>query len=231
MIALLISDMDTFVETLEETVSAYGINLIRYRSAVKALDNLEEINPDIVFICTGDFPRHWKTLVQYIRSDTSRDETVIILLINDRFTEVDADKALYIGVQAMIRDDFSDPMDKKTLLEIFSRYQFVGSFTNERIITVIRKKTTFMFTNPINDTIITGRVEYITPEEIRFKPDTPSAASELVEGELIDSCTLKIDETVFSPSCRVKKNGPVMIVRIEAENEKLTNAIKLISHS
>lgn len=223
--------MNTCVDTLQETLYPYGINVIRYRSAIKALDNIEEINPDILFISTGDFPRHWKTLVQYIRSDTARDEAVIILLINDRFTEKDADKAHYIGVQAMINDDFSDPADKKTLLDIFSRYQFVNSFKNERLISVIRKTTAYLFTNPINGTIITGRVEYITPKKIFFKLDTPSAAANLTEGELIDSGTLKINETVFSPLCRIKKNGPVMMLEIEAENEKLTKAIEDISHS
>lgn len=229
MIALLISDKDTFIETLEETVSPYGIHLIRYRSAVKAIDNLDEIRPDIVFICTADFPRHWKTVVQYIRSDTSRDETVILLLINDRFSSIDADKAMYIGVQAMIREDFSGPKDEKILLDIFSRYRFVNSVTNERVLSVIKKNTAYMFTNPINDTIITGTVEYLTSDEIRFKPDAPSAAADLVEGEPIESCTLKINQKVFNPRCHVKKNGPVMSITIEGGDETLSSAIELLN--
>ena len=97
MIALLISDTDIFVDRLEQTVAPCGFDIIRYRSAVKALDNIDEIHPHAVFISASDFPRHWKTLVQFIRADTTRDETVIILLINDRFSNDDADKAIHIA--------------------------------------------------------------------------------------------------------------------------------------
>lgn len=205
MIALLISDNDTFIDRLENTVVPNGFDIIRYRSAVKALDNIEEISPDAVFISTSDFPRHWKALVQFIRADITREETIIILLINDRFTEDDADKAIHIGVQAMIREDFAGPADEKTLIDIFTRYRFVDSSRSKRVIHVLREKTSLIFTNPVNDTIITGKVEDLLADEIRFKPDVPSAVSDISEGEPIEDCTLKVGENVFTLNCYVKK--------------------------
>lgn len=231
MIALLISDTDTFIEKLEETVAPCGFDVIRYRSAVKALDNIEEIRPDAVLISARDFPRHWKTLVQFIRSDTSRDETIIILLITDRFSNDDADKAIHIGVQAMVQEDGSSPADEKILRDIFSRYRFVDSSRTERVLTVLRNKTSFMFTNPLNDTIVTGKVENLFPDEIRFKPDAPAAVSDLSEGEPIEEGTLKIADKVFSLNCRVKRNGPLMILQILGNSEELSKAIELIGHS
>lgn len=231
MIALLISDTDTFVDTLEETVAPCGFDIIRYRSAVKALDNIEEIRPDAVLISAADFPRHWKTIVQFIRSDTSRDETIIILLINRRFTGDDADKAIHIGVQAMIQELAPSPADEKTLRDIFSRYRFVDSTRTERVLTILRDKTSFMFTNPLNDTIVTGKVENLLADEIRFKPDAPAAVSDLAEGEIVDEGTLKIGDKVFSLRCQVQKTGPMMILRITGNTEGLASAIELIVHS
>lgn len=231
MIALLISDTDTFVDTLEETVAPCGFDVIRYRSAVKALDNIEEIRPDAVLISARDFPRHWKTIVQFIRSDTSRDETLIILLITGRFSNDDADKAIHIGVQAMIQEDGSSPADEKVLRDIFSRYRYVDSSRTERVLNVLRDKTSFMFTNPLNDTIITGKVEDLFADEIRFKPDAPAAVADLSEGEPIEGGTLKIGDNVFSLSCRVKRNGPFMVLQILGNTEELSSAIELIGHS
>lgn len=231
MIALLISDTDTFVEKLEETVAPCGFDVIRYRSAIKALDNIEEIRPDAVLISARDFPRHWKTIVQFIRSDTSRDETIIILLVTSRFSTDDADKAIHIGVQAMIQEEGSTPADEKILQDIFSRYRFVDGSRTERILNVLRDKTSFMFTNPLNDTIITGKVENLFADEIRFKPDAPAAVSDLSEGEPVEEGILKIGENVFNLHCRVKKNGPLMTLQILGNSEELVKAIDFIGHS
>ncbi len=231
MIALLISDTDTFVDRLEQIVAPCGFDIIRYRSAVKALDNIEEIHPHAVFISTADFPRHWKTIVQYIRSDTTRDETVIVLLINDRFSNDEADKAIHIGVQAMIREDGAGSGDDKTLRDLFSRYQFVDDSRSERLISRIRDRTSFLFTNPLNDTIITGKVENLLDDEIRFKPDAPGAVADLSEGEPIADCTLKIGEKVFSLNCHVKKAGHMMILGVSGNREELASAIELTLRS
>ncbi|MDR1588437.1 MAG: hypothetical protein LBS57_13370, partial [Treponema sp.] len=35
------------------------IEIIHYSQALKAMDNIEEINPDAIIISACDFPRHW----------------------------------------------------------------------------------------------------------------------------------------------------------------------------
>jgi hypothetical protein len=214
MKALLIADADSTVRTFANYLKTWGFDTIRYRSAVKAIDNIEEIAPDAVLISTGDFPRHWKTIVQFIRSDTDKERTVIILLINDRFTAEDADKAVHIGVQAIVSETMTASNDEKQLLELFSRYRNVGATSSSGGAEPDLQRALFLFTNPFNGTIVTGRIERLGPSEIQFKPDAPSAASDLADGDRLDQCTLKIDRKILPVSCIVRKNTNLMILEL-----------------
>ena len=213
MKAMLIADTDTSVRKITDCISPWGFDIIHYRSALKAIDNIEEIKPDAVFISTSDFPRHWKTIVQFIRADTGKDRTVIILLTGDRFTSDDADKAVYIGVQAIIKETLAEANDEQQILQIFSRYKHVES-DYPGFDATIAKNAVFLFTNPLNDAIITGKIEGLSAKEICFKPDAPSMTAELVNGEILDQCSLKLNDKILSPKCRIRKNAYMMILEL-----------------
>lgn len=226
MKALLIADTDISVKTLTDMIEPYGFDIIRYRSAIKALDNIEEIQPDAILISTKDFPRHWKTIVQFIRSDTKKDETVIILLINERFSPEDADKAVHIGVQAIVNESLSEGIDEHKILEVFSRYRYVNTVERVRMHDAVSGRMTFMFTNPLNDTIITGKIDSVSRADIFFKPDTPSATSDLSVNEVLDLCSLKIDGRVYSPSCLIRRNGNFMMLEFTNPEEGMIRDIE-----
>lgn len=213
MKALLIAETDSAVHFIARYIQPYGFDIIRYRSAVKALDNVDEIAPDALFISAVDFPRHWKTLVQFIRADAKYADAVIVLLTGERFGQEDADKALKIGVQAIISDN-PGAEDETRLERIFSRYQ--PSLLDESwlVHTGLAERAAFLFTNPRNDTIVTGKVDGLGPSELRFRPDAPSSVADLSPDETLDQCSLKLDGTILAPVCRVRKNGNVMILEM-----------------
>ncbi len=226
MKALLIADSDTSIKSISSHIKSYGFDIIRYRSALKAIENIEEIAPDAIFISTGDFPRHWKTIVQYIRSDTDKDTTIIILLINERFTAEDADKAVHIGVQAILSDTLTASNDEHKLMEVFSRYRHMGNDENSYVYDQIEERSIFLFTNPLNETIITGKVEGLSATELRFKPDAPSATADLASGEILSECSLKIGGSILSPVCRIKKNTNLMILEFDGMSDKDSKILK-----
>jgi CheY-like chemotaxis protein len=225
MKALLVADTDTTAKTVARYLKPYGFDVIRYRSAVKALDNIEEIAPDAVFISAGDFPRHWKAIAQFIRSDTEKEKTVVILLTNDRFTAEDADKAVHIGVQAIVGESLSGLDEERKLGEVFARYRHVGAAAEAIEIENPGNSVTFMFTNPANDTIITGIVECISRQDLRFRPDSPAAAANLGAGVELDQCSLKIGAATLSPRCRIRKNGNLIILEFAGLEKREAAAI------
>lgn len=226
MKALLIADTDVSVRAISDTIEPYGFDIIRYRSPVKALDNVDEIAPDAVFISAGDFPRHWKTIVQYIRSDTGKDRTVIVLLVTDRFTAEDADKAVHIGVQAIVGESMTGGNDVPRLVEVFSRYRYVGVETHPRVCDAVGERMVLMFTNPLSDMIITGKLDSVSATTLMFRPDSPSAVADLSPGERIAQCTLMIDGVEFTPACVVRKTGNFMILDLVNPNEGLAAAVE-----
>jgi AmiR/NasT family two-component response regulator len=220
MKAMLIADSDTSAGALVEMLRPYGFDVIRYRSAVKALDNICEIEPDAVFISAADFPRHWKVIAQFIRSYAERDRTIVVLLTNERFTAQDADKAIHIGVQAMIDESVRKGDDSERIAGIFSRYKPTADLRETFEYHDIGERASFLFTNPITETIITGKVEGVTKSEIMFRPDAPSATADLAVGDVLDQCSLKLDAEVIQAKCLVTRNGNVMHLDFQAMAEK-----------
>ena len=68
MKALVISDDVKTLEFVEDILLKNGMDVINYKWLVKALDNIEEINPDLIVVNVLDYPRHWKTLAQFVKT-------------------------------------------------------------------------------------------------------------------------------------------------------------------
>ncbi|AIN94126.1 hypothetical protein H0R90_01455 [Treponema putidum] len=205
MKALLISDLPRSTDDLQPLFSEYKFDLIHYRSPLKALDNIEEISPNIVIINARDFPRHWKPITQHIRWDNSKEEVLIVLLTPKDFSADEADKAMFLGVQGVIA--IKEPGNFKGILEelrmIFDRY-------NYKHVKDFEKSVQFLFTNPINETIITGTVKNLTDKGLVFLPDMPANTSNLTAGMLLDQCSLKIEHEFIVPNCKIVSNDNVL---------------------
>lgn len=225
MKALLIAETDTTETALVRRISPWGFDCIRYRSALKALDNIPEIAPDAVFISAVDFPRHWKTLVQFIRADASRNESVIVLLINERFTAEDVDKAVYIGVQAIIGEAMDSETDERRLADVFSRYRALPSEAAQSVEAPDSERVTFLFTNPLNGMIVTGKVERLSMTGLRFRPDVPSGTAELESGEILEQCSLKVDKAIMHVRCQIRKNANSLLLDFLNPGERAVSVI------
>ncbi|UTC63318.1 hypothetical protein E4O00_08025 [Treponema sp. OMZ 788] len=205
MKALLISDLPRSTDDLQPLFSEYGFELIHYRSPLKALDNIEEISPNMVIINSRDFPRHWKPITQHIRWDTSREEMLVILLTPPDFSADEADKAMFLGVQGIINikenDEFKDILEE--LRVIFDRY-------NYKHIKNLSKSVQFLFTNPINETIITGTVKNLTENDLVFLPDMPANVGNLNVDMILDQCSLKIEHNFIVPNCKILSTDSVL---------------------
>ena len=190
MKVLLISDLPRSTDDLESLFSEYEFALIHYRSPLKALDNIEEISPDIT---------------QHIRWNTSKEDILVIILTPPDFPADDADKAMFLGVQGVIT--LKENINFKGILDelrmIFNRY-------NYKHIKNLSKNVQFLFTNPITETIVTGTVKNLTEEGIVFLPDMPANTDNLTADMILDQCSLKIENRSIVPNCKIVSNSSVM---------------------
>ena len=98
MKVLLISENQEKSSLLISALKESGMDYIHYRWFLKALDNIEEIQPDMVVINCDDYPRHWKILSQFVKCPIFSEPAGIILYSASGFTEDDMEKARVLKV-------------------------------------------------------------------------------------------------------------------------------------
>ena len=114
MKALLISESDEILNSYAAFFKKAGYDTVCYRWLLKAMDNLEEIEPLVVFIDGFGYPRHWKTLAQYIK--TSFKNAPLVLLAAD-LSEEETKKADCLDVHC-IRGSIDDEQTRRNILSL-----------------------------------------------------------------------------------------------------------------
>ncbi|HPM05452.1 MAG TPA: PilZ domain-containing protein, partial [Treponemataceae bacterium] len=99
MIAVIIAESEDYIKELSQKLDDEGLKIIRYTWLLKALDNLEEINPQRIYVNALDYPRHWKTLVQYSNGNFLEKKPEIFLYQIDNFGEEEREKAKCLDVK------------------------------------------------------------------------------------------------------------------------------------
>ena len=115
MKVLLISENQNHTTLLVSAIDDCGLDCIHYRWFLKALDNVEEISPDLILINAMDFPRHWKVLAQYVTSSIFDEPVKVILYAPDDFSEEDIKKSNAVKVVGMIES--KDKLEVKKNIE------------------------------------------------------------------------------------------------------------------
>ncbi|QQO08302.1 PilZ domain-containing protein [Breznakiella homolactica] len=205
---LLIFGSDETYNLIAMYVKPLGFELIRYRHVLKAMDNIEEIDPTGIIISAEDFPRHWKTLVQFVRTDRPKETTPIIILRGENFPLDETSKAFYLGVSGIVSDDLSNAMEIDRLQSILSRYIPVEEKRKARRFRPEEwSRLDFLFTNPGNRKIITGSVQSISSTGLSFRPDQPALTAGLALNTELEECSLRAGDSILSPVCRVIRTG------------------------
>lgn len=111
MKALLVADNDKVINNITPVLKVAGYDTIVYRWLLKALDNIEEIGPHLIIISTKDYPRHWKTMAQFVKSGIGGHVPQIILFTPEDFSEDEKKKAEALGVRGTFDSVEVDGLD------------------------------------------------------------------------------------------------------------------------
>ena len=113
MKALIISDRQEITDLVTPLLKKSGYDIIHYRWIIKALDNIEEIQPDIIVLSADEYPRHWKTLAGFIESGIGGNSVRLFLSDIKDLSKEDSKKACDLGVE-----DFSDVFTEKKSIDV-----------------------------------------------------------------------------------------------------------------
>ncbi|MEW5814538.1 MAG: PilZ domain-containing protein [Spirochaetota bacterium] len=225
---LLVAEKENTKEILTIHLKPRGFEFIHYRNPIKAMDNVEEIDPDLVLFSAEDFPRHWKPFLNILREFRSKERTVFILLRGDLFPFDEAAKAVYLGVNGIISEDFSDRRKMIHLENLFCRYKNpADNRGSQRYIPDTADELEFIFTHPETMKLVTGLLSDISLTGASFKPDNPHLTADLKSGTELPFCSLKIGETIISINCRIVRNKQLVAIQFvefsSESNELLKN--------
>lgn len=213
---LLVIGSDKTFNLLASYVKPLGFEFIRYRHALKAMDNIDEVDPDGVIISAEDFPRHWKTLVQFIRSERNKEQTAIVLLKGPNFPFEEAAKASYIGVSGIVSEELniSDELDR--LQGILSRYMPLDESRGaKRIRPAAWDRFGFLFLRPSDGKAVHGKIETISITGLSFLPDKAALTGDLPLDTMLPECSLRAGTSILAPVCKLVRTGRIISLQFE----------------
>ena len=161
MKALLISESDDILNSYAAFFKEAGYDTVCYRWLLKAMDNLEEIDPRVIFIDGIGYPRHWKTLAQYIKTDLHN--APLVLLAAD-LSEEEAKKADCLDVHC-ISGSIEDEQTRRTVFSLLYPEQDRGALPPE----------------PIEAADLEDTAELVEATDTAEIPDTGSAGEKQTE--------------------------------------------------
>jgi len=208
---LLVIEHDNLKNKVIEHLAPRGFDFIHYRNPIKALDNIEEIQPDLVVFSAVDFPRHWKPFVTVLRSFLSKENSVFILLKGELFPSEESTKASSLEVNGIISDDFNDPEVLLQLEDIFTRCNVIDDKRiSRRYLSSVVSDIEFTFTHPLSPSLINGEITDISIGGISFIPESPQITQDIREGTILNNCSLRFRETFYTISVTVIRNNNIL---------------------
>ena len=167
MKVLIVSETLDLLDKYNSFFSDNGFSTICYSWLIKAMDNIEEINPEIIFVNAIDYPRHWKVLIQNAKQ-VSKNLKHCIVRIPDELDD-DEQKKLEILKVICVKTDFTQTQEANQILKILLEKQPTSreNITSDKVLTCTIPETG----EKINGAIISYDYPIIiyTPNNIQDK--------------------------------------------------------------
>jgi hypothetical protein len=204
----LVLGSDDSYDIFTQYIKPLGFELIRYRHVLKAMDNIDEVDPAGIIISARDFPRHWKILVQFVRNQRSKESCPIIILKGDAFPLEETSKAFFLGVNGIVIESLDNTAEIDRLQTILGRFIAVNEKRKARRYHAAPwNHIGFLIANPSDKKIIPGAVKTISSSGISFSPVNSAMMKEIYLDTELNECSLRVGNSVLSPVCRLVRTG------------------------
>jgi hypothetical protein len=229
---LLVLGSDSTYKQLFYCLRPLGFEMIRYFHALKAMDNIDEIDPQAIIISAVDFPRHWKTMVQFFRSERTKDDCPIVILKGENFSMDDSSKASYIGVSGTIFESLeTEEVDR--LQNILDRHLPVEEKRRSRRYRIDPwQRFGFVFNHPESGVLVTGQIKDISRGGLSFLPDDKTLVESIAINTKLENCSLRAGELILTPVCRLVRIGRLVSMEFlslpPGEQENLDDSLKML---
>jgi hypothetical protein len=190
---------------LDEILKSLAVETIVYRHIQKAMDNVEEIDPDVIIIDAGAFPRHWKSFIQFIRETGRGKHCPVILIQGNTFSPADKNKAVFLGVDAIVSESFTGKGDIANIQSIINASIPDGERKLKIENNAGKGRFGLLITHPITGVLLSGAVKTVSEDGLIFYPDLPALAETIPLRSELYACSFRAGDTILSPVLRLVK--------------------------
>jgi len=205
---LLVLGSDDNYDVICRNIAPFGFEPIRYRHVLKAMDNIDEVDPSAIIISARDFPRHWKILVQFVRSERPKETCPIVILKGTNFNTEEASKAFFLGVNGILDDALENRDDIDCLHDILAHSgrhsRPADTEQKERHFFVEPwHRTGLLIANLLDKSIIIGDIKTISANGLSFAPAKPLPPKAVTLNKELRECSLRVGDAILAPVCRI----------------------------
>jgi hypothetical protein len=222
---LLVLGSDDNYDAVSTAVQSFGFEIIRYRHVLKAMDNIDEVDPSAIIISARDFPRHWKILVQFVRNERPKEICPIIILKGTNFNTEETSKALFLGVNGIALETLKDQKEIDQVKNILGRPLPAPEEQKHRNFPVEPWHRIGFLTADLSDkSIIAANIKSISTAGLLFSPVPSLPPKALKADKELRECSLRAGDAILSPVCRITgmgKNITLEFVSFPADERKI----------
>ncbi|MCQ2591638.1 MAG: hypothetical protein MJ188_02545 [Treponema sp.] len=131
MISLIISNDKNVSEQFNTLFKNHGFETIKYKWFLKALDNLEEIEPDFIVVNADEYPRHWKMISMFLKCSLVEKPIKLVLYTAEQITKDEQKKIDFLAADYVI-SDFS----QESINELFTENLQMENENDSELISV-----------------------------------------------------------------------------------------------
>lgn len=208
MKALIIAEDDDVINSISSVLKNKGFEVITYRWLLKALDNVEEIAPHLAVISTREYPRHWKTFVQFTQSSIGGIIPKIILYNSLELSSDEMEKAKALGISG----SFSS-LQQEGLSKLSNILDTCFNESDESVST--NHELPCMFTNPNSGQLVSGKIHELSGESIHFKPDLPEKYLSLPINSIVSFLYLDEEKSIKKVNAKITGLGKYISLKVE----------------
>jgi len=221
---LLVLGSDDNYDAISQKIKSLGFELIRYRHVLKAMDNIDEIDPAAIIISARDFPRHWKILVQFVRNERPKEACPIIILKGGHFSTEETSKAFFLGVNGIISETLEHQEDIDRLRTTLGCP--VSSTQEQEFFVEPWHRVGLLIADLSDNSYIIGDVKTISANGLSFSSEQPLPPNAVKLNKELKECSLRIGNAIFSPICRItgtEEDIPLEFVSFPNDEQRTLN--------
>lgn len=172
MKAVIVADNESVIANVSQVLKLAGYDVIVYRWLLKALDNIEEIAPHLIVVSSQDYPRHWKTLAQFVETKFGDYTPQVILYTGGELSDEDAKKADALHIRGAFDSVGVEGLDQLREIIVSVDDIFSGDF-GEKEVTI----------NPLSVEDEMEAEELSAEDEAKEEMDVPTVDALLSDAE------------------------------------------------